>query len=272
VKSSDTYKDVLDRQERGMPNERLRDAILRKGLTPVTVADEIGVDPKTVERWMVQDRVPYPKHRHAIAAMIGMQETYLWPNAYGPERVLAIAQSELVAVYPRRATVPPELWSRLLGQATMQIVILVDDGLFLHDLIPDLAATLVAKANAGARVEVLLADPDRAGVDRAGAERAGAERIEPDGVAPARLRKALARYEPMRGHDVATVLLHETTLYNSVYRCDDEMLVTTHVYGHPAAHAPILHLRRLAGGDLFDTYAASYERVRARARLAWPDH
>jgi hypothetical protein len=54
---------------------------------------------------------------------------------------------------------------------------------------------------------------------------------------------------------------HATTLYNSIYRFDDDMLVNIHVYGAPAAHSPVLHLRRLPGGQLFDHYQASFERV-----------
>jgi hypothetical protein len=42
---------------------------------------------------------------------------------------------------------------------------------------------------------------------------------------------------------------------------DDDMLVNAHVYGAPAAHSPVLHLRRLPGGRLFDHYQASFERV-----------
>ncbi|WP_428983123.1 hypothetical protein [Phytohabitans maris] len=63
--------------------------------------------------------------------------------------------------------------------------------------------------------------------------------------------------------------LHGTTLYNSIYRFDDEMFVNTHVYGYPAAHAPTLHLRRLTGGDLFDQYADSFDRVWSTAKPLW---
>ena len=38
-----------------MPNIRLRDAIHKNGLTPSTLADCIGVDAKTVERWISRD-------------------------------------------------------------------------------------------------------------------------------------------------------------------------------------------------------------------------
>ena len=33
-----------------MPNDRLRDALLNRGLTPEDAAEKISVDPKTVER------------------------------------------------------------------------------------------------------------------------------------------------------------------------------------------------------------------------------
>jgi hypothetical protein len=75
----------------------------------------------------------------------------------------------------------------------------------------------------------------------------------------------------LRGHEYACVYFHRTTLYNSIYRFDDEMLVNTHLYGVPAAYAPMLHLRRLPGGDLFDTYATSFQRVWSRSVSVWPD-
>jgi hypothetical protein len=50
------------------------------------------------------------------------------------------------------------------------------------------------------------------------------------------------------------------------------MLVNTHLYGTPAAYAPVLHLRRLGGGgELFDNYLASFNRVISRSRAVWPE-
>ena len=60
--------------------------------------------------------------------------------------------------------------------------------------------------------------------------------------------------------------LHDATLYNSLYRFDDDLLVNTHAYGTPAGQSPVLHLRRLSGGRLFDHYMASFERVWQAAR------
>ena len=59
--------------------------------------------------------------------------------------------------------------------------------------------------------------------------------------------------------------LHDTPLYNSVYRFDDEMLVNVHAYGILAAYTPVMHLRRVDGA-FFNTYIESFERVWASAR------
>src|SRR2546430_11746967 len=104
-----------------MPNDRLRDGMLKAGLTPVTLAQHLGVDPKTVERWITQDRAPYPRHRHAIGALLKESESYLWPNALSPDSAVKVAQSEAVQIYPRRADVPPDLRQRLLVKPEKQI-------------------------------------------------------------------------------------------------------------------------------------------------------
>ncbi len=41
-----------------MPNERLRDALLRNGLDLDHVVRATSVDPKTVERWISKGRLP----------------------------------------------------------------------------------------------------------------------------------------------------------------------------------------------------------------------
>jgi transcriptional regulator with XRE-family HTH domain len=238
-----------------MPNDRLRDALLRAGITPADLAQQLGVDPKTVERWIIQDRSPYPRHRHAIAALLKEPPSYLWPAAGSPAHRARIAQSELVTLYPRRAVVPQELWRRLIDSATEHISILAYAGLFLPEQNPKLVTTLKRKAKEGAHVELLLGDPESAEVARRGAE---------EGIGDAmagKIRNVLAFYSPLLDVPNVSMRFHRTTLYNSIYRFDEEMLVNTHVFGFPAAHAPVLHLRRLSGGDLFDTYADSFDRV-----------
>lgn len=43
------------------------------------------------------------------------------------------------------------------------------------------------------------------------------------------------------------------------------MLVNAHAYGAPAAHSPLVHLRRLVAGRLFTHYLTSFEAVWQRA-------
>jgi transcriptional regulator with XRE-family HTH domain len=238
-----------------MLNERLRDALGRHGLDLAQVASATGVDPKTVERWISKGRLPYPKHRRAIAALVRETENYLWPDAITPERKAEIGGSEVVHVYPHRHSVPPELWTRLLNQATAHVEILVYSGMFLTDD-PTLIKRLRTKAEGGTKIRLLLGDPASPAVNCRSLEEGIGK-----GTTAAKARNALAFYHPLHNIPEIEIRCHGTTLYNIIYRFDEEMLVNTHVYGFMAAHAPLLHLRRLSGGDLFDTYSESFENV-----------
>ena len=153
-----------------MPNDRLRDAMHKGGMTPTSLADQLAVDPKTVERWITRDRLPYRKHRSAVAALLRESETYLWPNALSAERSTEVSQSEVAHVYPRRAAVPPDTWQRLLDGAVRQVGVLVYAGLFVPEQNPRWVATLREKAEAGAKVEILLGDPDGDRIAERGAD------------------------------------------------------------------------------------------------------
>ncbi|WP_025616844.1 hypothetical protein [Salinispora cortesiana] len=246
-----------------MPNDRLRDAILRNGFTHAAMAEHVGVDPKTAERWITQGRAPYPKYRHAIAALVKESESYLWPDAVPAERAQRIAESECVRVYPRRGAVPDELWRRLINDAAKRVGVLVYAGLFLPEQQPQLIAALREKAQSGARVEILLGDPESPEVSKRGAEEGIGDSMA------GKVRNVLAFYQRLREVPDVAIHFHRTTLYNSIYRFDDEMLVNAHVFGFPAAHTPVMHLRRISGGDLFDTYADSFDRVWSTSVPVW---
>jgi len=246
-----------------MANERLRDALLKAGMTTEALAAKLQVNAKTAERWITQNRPPYPRHRHAIATLLGERESYLWPDALSAERATRVAQSEMVHIYPRRSAVPIDLWRRLFEGAQRKIGILAYAGLFLPELEPRLVKILTEKAIAGVRVEILLGDPKSEAVAQRGAE---------EGIGDAMASKVynvLAFYDPLREVEGVHARFHETPLYNSIYLFDDEMLVNTHAYGFPAAHCPTFHMRRLSGGDLFDTYADSFDRVWSSGRPIW---
>ena len=97
-----------------------------------------------------------------------------------------------------------------------------------------------------------------------------ARRGEEEGIGPAtvgaKIRNALSFLRPPAEQGLAEVRLPDTTLYNSIYRVDDQVLVNAHVYGNTAACAPVLHLRKVSGGSLVTLYLESFDRVWERAR------
>ncbi len=225
-----------------MPNERLRAALLTQGMSATGLAEKLGVDHKTVERW-VRGRIPYRRHRYAIAQQLGVDEVYLWPDALTRDQVAVVSHSEIAAVYPHRSEVPRDVWGRLFSEADSEIGVLVYSGLFLAED-SGIQRILAQKARAGVRVRILLGDPDSPEV---------AERGDDEGVGSAmeaKIRNALAMYRALRDIDGAEVRFHRTVLYNSIYRADDQLLVNTHLYGLPAAHAPVWHFRKVAGGEV----------------------
>jgi hypothetical protein len=248
-----------------MPNDRLRDAIHKQGLTPIDLAEHLGVDPKTVERWITQDRLPYRKYRSAVSARLHESETYLWPKALSEERSTEVSRSEVAHIYPRRAAVPPDTWQRLLDSVVRQVGILVYAGLFVPEQNPRWIATLRKKAENGVKVEILLGDPRGDEIAKRGAD---------EGIGTAmssKVHNVLTYYNELQDVENIAVYYHDTTLYNSIYRFDDEMLVNTHLFGTPAAYAPVLHLRRLAGGEIFENYTSSFNRVLSKSKAVWPD-
>ncbi|MGQ0466901.1 MAG: helix-turn-helix domain-containing protein [Sporichthyaceae bacterium] len=245
-------------------NARLRDALLCCDLTTAEVAAKLGVDRKTVERWVGLGRIPYPQSRRQLSVLLGRSEAYLWPEALTPGQQTSALEAELVRVYPHRASVPGELWQQLLASAAERVEILVYAGIWLPDQNPRLADLLNRKARDGVEVRILLGDPDSSDVARRGAE---------EGIGDAmagKVRNVLVHYAALAGAPNVEVRLHSTTLYTSIYRFDDHLLANSHVFGFPAAHAPVLHVRRLPTGSLFETYSDSFDKVWATARSAWP--
>ncbi|WP_042383858.1 DUF5919 domain-containing protein [Streptacidiphilus melanogenes] len=240
------------------PNERLRAALRDRGLTAQTLADELRVDAKTIERWIGSGRTPYPRHRYAVAELLGVAAADLWPETDRTAPPAGPGGTEVVGVYPDRSAVPGELWRTLFSKATKDIGVLVYSGLFLSED-SGIHRILLAKAGQGVRIRILLGNPASEHVARRGAD-------EGVGTAmAAKIENALVMYAPLRGNEAIQFRLHDTILYNSIYRADDELLVNTHLYGFAAAQAPVLHLRATADGSMVANYLDSFERVWADA-------
>ncbi len=177
---------------------------------------------------------------------------------------LGVSPKTVVRIYPYRADVPDELWARLFENAVDNVGILVYSGFFLAEQHVRQIELLKRKADDGASVRILLGDPDSQPVALRGRE----EDIG-DAIAAKIRNVLLAYYRPYATHPGIKIKLHSTTLYNSIYWFDDDMLVNTHAYGVPAHFAPVLHLRHLSSGTLFQTYARSFDRVWDQTGKEW---
>ncbi|MGX2994533.1 helix-turn-helix domain-containing protein [Streptomyces sp. JNUCC 64] len=243
-----------------MANERLRGAIVESGMTLDQIAERLGVSAKTVERWVNEpQRQPYRRYKYATASLLRREVSYLWPQERTSAEVTKAGNAELVQLYPHRSVVPNQLWPQLYAGATRHFDVLVYSGLWLTE---DAAFHQVVKEKSadGLRIRFMLGDPVSAAV---------AVRGEDEGIGGAmasKIRNALVNYAPLFRLPGVEFRLHSTTLYNSIYRADDVMLANGHLYGVGAYMAPVLHLQRVAGGELFDAYAESVERVWESAR------
>jgi transcriptional regulator with XRE-family HTH domain len=238
-----------------MRNERLRALLLERGETPDKLADAVHVDAKTVERWITKGRVPYRKHRYEVATFLGVDESFIWPDALDRDEVAAVSQSEIVAVYPHRWAMPRDTWGHFFSQAKREIGILLYAGIFMAEDM-GVQRLLAERARAGARVRILLGDPDSPNVAGRGVD----EGIGGP-VLAAEVRSSLVLFGPLLAEPGVEIRLHGTILYNSIYRADDQLLVNTHVYGVMANNAPVFHLRKIPGGEMASTYLQSFERV-----------
>jgi hypothetical protein len=228
--------------------------MVEQGLTHHALAEELDVNVKTVERWVTGDYLPFPRNRHRLAIRLGRDESYLWPDALSRDRAAAVSESEIVRVYPHRSDVPADEWRQLFESGTAEIGVLVYAGLFLAED-AGLQRIFRKKAKAGARIRILLGDPDDAHI---------AERGEEEGIGDAiasKIRNVMVLYRNLSDLPGVEFRMHRTVLYNSIFRADDRLFVNTHVYGVPAAQAPVWHLRRIPGGELASHYMESFERV-----------
>jgi len=61
-------------------NVRLREAVWESGMERIGFSRKIGVDPKTVGRWITQGMIPRPFRRWKASLILGIDESELWPD------------------------------------------------------------------------------------------------------------------------------------------------------------------------------------------------
>ena len=233
-----------------MPNKRLQRAMVSARLGVDQLAEQTGVDPKTVQRW-VQGRSPHPRHRWAVAVALGADQEYLWPDR---QPTAGNRVAEVLTAFRHREDMEVDQWWELFLGARRGIDLLGYALLFLPEQHPGLNDLLRAKAREGCRVRIALARPDGSAAAQRDQEGLG-------GALDARIRTTVARFLPLQRGAGVELRLHDTPMYNSIFRFDDDILVTPHLHGVPGHRSPLLHIRRLPGDSLYEAFASNFDAI-----------
>ncbi|MES0832512.1 XRE family transcriptional regulator [Nocardiopsis tropica] len=234
-------------------NAALRKALAAAQLTETDVATHLGVDPKTVRRWL-SGQLPYPRHRWALADLLQADADDLWTQNSREDEARTPASDHVQRVYAHRWQVPREVWWDLFNSAEQEIGILVYSGLFLADD-AGMLDLLRTRARDGVHIRVLLGDPDSQSLQQRGDD-------EQIGAALAsRACNALLLFQTALDIDGAEIRIHSTVLYNSLYITEKKILINQHIYGLSASRSPVIGIDFDASWDLPRLYASSFEAV-----------
>jgi hypothetical protein len=118
----------------------------------------------------------------------------------------------------------------------------------------EILSLLAEKSLTDVNIRIALGDLESSHVTPHGKEDIG------DAV-QAKARKALTLYRSVAGPENVEIHLHQTVLYNSIYRADDQLIVNQHAYGIPEARALVFCLRDIGRGEMTAVYRDSFERV-----------
>ncbi|MER7244629.1 XRE family transcriptional regulator [Kribbella sp. NPDC000426] len=235
-------------------NEVLRRAMYDANLTDLDLSAQLEVDPKTVRNWM-HGRIPHRRTRDALTRLLGVDEDVIWPRSLRAENV---HPAEVAGVYPRRTSISSLNWLSFYEAATSEIGILAYSALFLAE--DARVVRLLIEKSRTVRIRIALGAPESMNVVERGAEEEIGEAMS------AKIRNSLALLRPLLIQDGVKLRLHDTVLYNSMYRSDDQLLVNQHAYGIPAAQSPVFHYRQSVDSEMFDSYLTSFEAVWSRGQ------
>jgi transcriptional regulator with XRE-family HTH domain len=238
-------------------NEPLRRALLQARLREDDVAAHLGVDPKTVRRWL-NGRIPYPANRAALADLLGADEADLWPNAGGP-LTARTRSAELQAIYPHRSSLSHNVWHKFFSSANREIGILAHSVSFLADD-PAFLGVLVARENAGVNIRIALGSPDCVHIVEGGKVEGATDAVS------GKILNELTFYRTALTSKTSEIRLHHIALYHSIYFADDRLFVNQHSYCVPVAEAPVFSYRASGSSDIMSIYIHSFEKAWSAAR------
>lgn len=120
---------------------------------------------------------------------------------------------------------------------------------------PDFINSLRKKTNSGCCVRILLGDPNGKCIKSRNLEEKN------EGSIPSRIATSLSRLSVLMKEGKVEVRIHNTPLYCSIYRFDDNLLVSTHLYGIKGSSAPLFLYEKTKDDSLFNTYMKHFEDI-----------
>ena len=253
--------DQDDAEAATIPNDRLAQRLRAKRLSPLRFATAVGVDIKTVRRWLADSDYKVREHNaHRAADVLDCTPHDLWPNQYPPATTSALAATSpggpfTATLYASRTQLPITAWQQHFAGATTGIDILALAATFLFDTLDGFLDTLLDAAARDVTVRFLVGDPDTPTMILRGEEEGIGEAVI------ARCRTSVELLTPHAGTPGLDIRTHDTTLYTSIFRVDDAMIVNFHIYGSPGRNNPVLVLFRHHEPRLWATLEQAFTQV-----------
>ena len=234
-----------------------------KGIKAADLAARVRVSSATVERWVAgTGRVPHARNRSEVSHHLGVPEEMLWP----PKSVVKVgADREILSVYPYRSACPTSVWGQLISASKKEVVLAGYTNYFLFTQLPGFDRTLKDLSARGVRVRFLMGDPE-------GIVTRQREAIEDTALTvSARIRitlENLARVGDLAGLEARYSAPEDATNHVglSVFRMDDDALVTPHLARVVGHDSPMMHLRKRSEHGMFDRFAEHAEELWGRGR------
>jgi hypothetical protein len=227
----------------------------------------VGVSPKTVERWLRDETIiPHPRNQADVCKALGAEEQVIWPKTVRAT-VKTGHDREVFAVYPYRSSCPATVWAELIQDAQEDIFLAGYTNYFVWLEQPALLQTLRHKAESGCRVRFLLGDPDCSTTRQR-------EEIEDTALTVStRIRISLEHLARLDGLVEVRFSAAEDGPNHvglSVFRFDEQALVTPHLARVVGHDSPMMHLRRSESGGMFDRFSEHAEELWGRGRSVSP--
>lgn len=145
-----------------MANENLQNALEQAGLTLDAFADVIQVDPKSVQRWVTGNTIPYPRHRQAISRALNLEERELWPGQApalepDPDRDAGEGRCDVLGSWAYADDLTAPDLTLLITDSEGPIDVL--DSCCGIEFTAELTDRLAAQAQAGRQVRILTGTP-----------------------------------------------------------------------------------------------------------------